>query len=101
MKKFVALIFMILLCFLFLGTGAVSAGIVFDAGPSFEQSATMPGLSETACLECNIANCTHSATAENKNIIKNGIHIPASAVNIANPERGNVLKGPFLFVILL
>ena len=109
MKKFVLLIFLFLMCFLFMIPGATFAGIVPEAGQTIEQvggsaqtwiddkaveysiSATMLGVLD-GCLILK----QDSGTFDNQTTIKNTEekNIVSKAGSRIAPENGTVLKGP-------
>ncbi len=50
MKRFILLIFLFLMCFLFMIPGATFAGIVPEAGQTIEQAAASPNLTNSSII---------------------------------------------------
>ena len=108
MKRFILLIFLFLMCFLFMIPGATFAGIVPEAGQTIEQAAASPNLTNSGIINyfCNDAKSNMMGNSvistkfprmiDNQTTIKN-IKVKPSCLRpdgIIAPETGTVLKGP-------
>ena len=106
MKRFISFIFLILLCFIFLGFGVSFAGIVSGIGQKIEQAAASPSLTEieTECFNAAMLTVPDnryltlkkpSGMLDRQTTIKNKKgNTSIKADGTIAPEIGTVLKGP-------
>ena len=107
MKRFISFIFLILLCFIFLGAGVSFAGIVPVVGQKIEQAGASPSLTDNEIVK-NSASATMLTVLDNRYLtlsqpsgmldrqttIKNSKGNTMKADSTITPEIGTVLKCP-------
>lgn len=110
MKRFISFIFLILLCFIFLGFGVSFAAIESGIGQKIEQAGASLNLTEieTECFNATILTVLDnryltlrqsSGTFDKLTTIKNIRPKPYSTIKADGtiaPEIGTVLKGPIM-----
>ena len=108
MKKFVLLIFLFLMCFLFMIPGATFAGIVPGAGQTIEQATASSNLTNSGIImnyfyynaksdmvDSYLILRQNPGMTDNQTTLKNiKERLAVKADGTIAPETGTVLKGP-------